>query len=117
MSDREDATITCTLAPAAMAVRLADIARLTARHLRAHRVEGRTLHLAYAPAAAAEVARIVALERACCAFLDFEVEAGQDACTLRITAPTREGTDARWLFEPFLPGGGEASDRCACKRG
>jgi hypothetical protein len=109
-----DAPIACTLAPAAMAQRLADLRRLNAQHLRSHRLEGRTLHLAYAPEAAAEVERIVALERDCCAFLEFETASREGRCELRIVAPAGQGADALLLFAQFLPDGGEEPRGCAC---
>ena len=112
----EKTPIACTLGPAAMPARLADIRRLGERHLRSWWIEGRTLHLAYAPEAAAEVERIVALERDCCAFLAFAVEAREGGCEVRITAPAGEGAGALVLLEQFLPGGRRAfrGRPCGC---
>jgi hypothetical protein len=105
-----------------MGPRLAEISQLTREHLRAHRVEGRTLRLTYDAAAAPQVVRIVELERVCCAFLDFELQVSADAVELSITAPEHAGTDAQWLFAQFLPqtgrpaeSAGKASE-CACCR-
>lgn len=119
----EPAPIACTLDSQAMGPRLAEIGQLTREHLRAHRVEGRTLRLTYDAAAAERVARIVALERVCCAFLDFDLKASADAVELSITAPEHQGTDAQWLFAQFLPQPnltaspvGKPSE-CACCRG
>jgi hypothetical protein len=95
--------IACTLDSQAMGQRLAEIQRLTARHLRTHRVDGPTLRLTYGVDAAPEVARIVELERACCAFLDFELRTAADGIELAITAPAQNGSDAQWLFAQFLP--------------
>jgi hypothetical protein len=72
-----------------MGVRLGDIQRLTREHLRAHRVEGRTLRLTYDAEAASEVERIVELERVCCAFLDFDIKASANAVELSIAAARR----------------------------
>ena len=66
-------------------------------------VDGRTLRLTYAIAAAEKVTRIVELERRCCAFLDFKLKASANAVELTITAPEQEGSDAQWLFVQFLP--------------
>lgn len=95
--------IACTLDSQAMGQRLAEIQRLTAPHLRTHRVDGPTLRLTYGVDAAPEVARIVELERACCAFLTFELSSATDGVELTITAPEQDGSDAQWLFAQFLP--------------
>jgi hypothetical protein len=101
---------------------LAEISRLTREHLRAHRLDGQTLRLTYDVAAADRVARIVDLERVCCAFLDFELNVLHGGVELAITAPAQEGTDAKWLFAQFLPGpdlpgatDGESSERACCR--
>lgn len=114
--------IACTLDSQAMEARLAEIQRLTARHLRTHRVDGPTLRLVYGADAASEVARIVELERACCAFLRFEVSNATERVELTITAPEHDGADAQWLFAQFLPqpgAPGTTADRpaeCPCCR-
>jgi len=51
--------ISCTLSAEDMGPRLARIRNLTNEHLRAHRIDGSSLRLAYAPAAEAELAGIV----------------------------------------------------------
>ena len=122
MPTAEPAPIACTLDLQAMGPRLAEISQLTREHLRSHRVEGRTLRLTYDSVAAQQVARIVELERVCCAFLNFELQVSADAAELSITAPERDGTDAQWLFAQFLPQTGlpaEAAGKtgeCACCR-
>jgi hypothetical protein len=86
-------------------------------------MEGRTLRLMYDAAAAQELARIVELERVCCAFLDFDIKASADEVELSITAPEQDGTDAHWLFAQFLPATDLAdapaskASGCACCRG
>ena len=112
----------CTLDLQAMGPRLAQISELTCEHLRSHHVEGSTLRLTYDMAAAQQVARIVELERVCCAFLNFDLKVAADAVELSVVAPEQEGSDAQWLFAQFLPQtglqaepGGKAS-RCACPR-
>lgn len=117
MPEPESAPIACTLDLQAMAPRLAEIRQLTREHLRLHRLDGRTLRLNYDVAAAARVARIVELERVCCAFLDFELEVSHSGVELTITAPEQEGTDAAWLFSQFLPGPAlSGTSTCACCR-
>ena len=97
------ADIACTLSAADMGPRLARIRELTRTHLRAHSLQASTLRLTYAGASAAELAAIVALERECCAFLQFHLTEGQDTVELLIEGPPRAGTDAQWLFSQFLP--------------
>jgi hypothetical protein len=122
MHSREQVPVACTLDMQSMGPRVGEIQRLTREHLRAHRVEGRTLRLTYGPEAASEVARIVELERVCCAFLDFDLNESADVVELSIAAPEQDGSDAQWLFAQFLPAAAlpgvpatRASD-CACSR-
>jgi hypothetical protein len=85
-------------------------------------MEGRTLRLMYDAAAAQELARIVELERVCCAFLDFDIKASANEVELSITAPEQDGTDAQWLFVQFLPSAAltdapaPKTSECACCR-
>ena len=123
MPTAELVQIACTLDLQAMGPRLSEISQLTRDHLRSHRVEGRTLRLTYDTAAAQQVARIVELERVCCAFLDFELQASANGVELSITAPEQEGMDAQWLFAQFLPQAelhavpASRASECACCRG
>ncbi|MDE2298483.1 MAG: hypothetical protein KGK18_09985 [Burkholderiales bacterium] len=102
---------------------MAEISQLAREHLRSHRVDGRTLRLTYADAAAEKVARVVELERVCCGFLDFELSTSANGVELTITAPEQEGTDAQWLFAQFLPTAhlpdapALKASECACCRG
>lgn len=120
MPTAERAAMACTLDPQAMGPRLARVRQLTREHLRAHRLDGRTLRLTYVATAAQEVTGIVELERACCAFLDFEVECTGDRVELSITAPEQDGAEAQWLFAQFLPVGDQTAapaskaSACAC---
>jgi hypothetical protein len=85
-------------------------------------MEDRTLRQMYDAAAAQELARIVELERVCCAFLDFDVKASANEVELSITAPEQDGTDAQWLFAQFLPSAAlpdapaSKASECACCR-
>lgn len=109
--------IACTLDPPAMGSRLAWIRRVTERSLLTHRLLGRTLRLVYRADAADELRRIVDLERACCAFLDFALEATTDETVLTIGAPVGTEPDARRLFAQFLPEQRAAAPACGCKGG
>lgn len=115
----EPAAVACKLGPSEMGPRLARIRQLTLAHLRAHELKGSTLELVYDPAAAAELAEIVELERSCCAFLEFHMCTEAGAVRLCITAPQQESVGARWLFCQFLPDApAEAApgSGCGCKR-
>lgn len=90
---------------------------MTREHLRQHELRGSALRLTYAPDAAEEAARIVELERECCAFLDFEVHRQPDRVELVITAPGQLGADAKWLFSQFLPEAPAPASVCPCCAG
>ncbi len=68
--------------------------RLTA-HLRACHHDPRRAVLTFAPQAHADVREFVRDESACCSFFDFDVEPGDDAVRLRVTAP-RKALRACW---------------------
>jgi hypothetical protein len=76
---------------------------MTERSLLSHRVDGRSLHLVYRADAEKEIRRIVSLEQACCAFLDFSLASNEREVALTITAPSDAGDAAHWLFAQFRP--------------
>jgi hypothetical protein len=82
-----DPPIACTLPPADYRARLAEIAALSREALRHVERRGLTLDLRYAPEAAARVRRLVEQERACCAFLQFELHEDAQEVRLLVTAP------------------------------
>jgi hypothetical protein len=118
MQAAEPAPIACTLDAGAMGARLADIERLTREHLRFHRLDGLTLYLAYDEKAVDEVRRLVDLERACCAFLKFDLRMQPGGVELSITAPEAAADSARWLFTKFIPeervGNAQTQAGCGC---
>ena len=116
MQASEQAPVACTLDSSDMGPRLARIGKLTREHLRSHRLDGASLHLTYDRTAAEEVASIVELERQCCAFLDFGLDAHGDVVKLDIIGPPQNGADTQWLFAQFLPAKEEAAPAtgCAC---
>lgn len=113
----DPAPIACTLSAADMAPHLARIPAMTREYPRRHELTGSALSLTYASEAAEEVARIVALERECCAFLTFETRRQADGVELVITAPGQVGADARWLFSQFLPEAPAPASACPCCAG
>jgi len=115
MSAAPEIPIACTLAAGALRVRLAWIGRVTDSHLLSHRLEGATLQLAYRSEARGDLERIVAAERTCCTFLDFDLADDDGLVMLRIRAPAGADVDARWLFEQFLPKPPQAA--CGCTPG
>jgi hypothetical protein len=96
------APIACTLDARDYQQRLAWIADLNRTALRAQHRDGLRLELTYAPAALDRVWALVARERACCAFLTFDVRQEKGAVRLIIEAPddARDALDA--VFAPFL---------------
>lgn len=87
MATADSTPIVCTLSPAVMSPRFAQIRSMTHRHLRAHRLEGSSLSLTYDLAASEELHQIVSLERDCCAFLEFDIRTLDDAIELHIVGP------------------------------
>lgn len=79
--------IACTLQPSDYRARLAEIAALSRDALRSVERRGQTLDLRYAPEAAQRVRRLVEQERACCAFLEFELHEDAEEVRLLVTAP------------------------------
>jgi|GEM_PF-992958 len=98
------ATIACTLTPGARADRVRWIAALNRAHLRSHHRHDLALELTYAPAAAAQVRRLVREEQACCAFLRFDLTEAATGVHLRIEAPAEAREATGLLLEPFLSG-------------
>ena len=96
--------IACTLGAGDRAERTDWIATLNRTALRAHRRDGLSLVLDFAPGAAAQVRELVAREQECCAFLGFRVEERSDGVRLTVEAPpaARDATAA--VFAPFVVG-------------
>lgn len=95
------APIACTLDSGSLKARMTWIADLNTRALKAVRQADLRLELDYAPSALADVRRMIAQEKECCAFLDFGVTERSDAITLAITAPETAREAAELLFGPF----------------
>jgi hypothetical protein len=62
-----------------------------------------TLSLTYRSDATSDVDQLVAKERACCSFLDFDIHHDPEGIRLRITAPPDAGEVADILFDHFAP--------------
>ena len=114
----DQAPIACTLGPNDLKARLDRIAQLAQQHLLAQRREGPALHLLYAREAAAQLKDIVALERECCAFLNFELAERAKVVELTITAPAEASEFAGVLFEHFSASAvAAAGPRCVASCG
>lgn len=111
--------IACTLSGPDLQGRLSAIAELARRALLGHERQGPTLRLHYDLGVAAELEKLVAQERVCCAFLDFELACRADAVHLDITVPAQaaEFVDtllAHFLGERSAPTVGRAAP-CGCQ--
>ena len=95
--------IACTLPPGAFKRRLEKIRNLAAESLREARCDGRSLHLIYDASAARHVREMVDRERACCAFLDFDLREDARRIYLTITALEDAGQAADELLRYFAP--------------
>jgi hypothetical protein len=96
--------IACTLDETAAAIRARTTAAMNSEGLRDVERAGRTLTLTYTPAMRERVDALVSLERECCAFLRFTVDARAGATRLAILAPDVPPASMDALFAPFLVG-------------
>lgn len=94
--------IACSLDAPGFKARVAGIRELASRHLLSSRREPLQLHLSYTAEALSEVEALVAKEADCCAFLDFDLQAGERV-ELTITAPESAALAADELFAHFAP--------------
>jgi hypothetical protein len=99
----ENLPIACTLIEGDFRDRLAWIAELTRDALQGYERADLTLKLRYAREAVPRVQEMVRKERACCAFLTFEMREQADEVWVTIKAPEETRPTADALFEPFLP--------------
>lgn len=97
----DPAPVICTLGAGDYKARLAWIADLNSRALRAHHRDDLRLELTYAAEARDEVLDMVRGEQACCAFLDFAIRHEPGVVQVVIEAPERAREAAETLFEPF----------------
>ncbi|WP_287398299.1 hypothetical protein [Sphingomonas sp.] len=95
------APIACTLDGGSFKARMAWIADLNSRALKAVRRDDLRLELDYALPALADVQQLIAQEQACCAFLLFDLTEGEEVVTLAITAPEIARDAAESLFGLF----------------
>ena len=94
--------IACTLDAPTLAGRVTEIRALFANSLRGSERDGARLHLTFDPAARPAVEAMVAKEKACCAFLSFELAEIDDTLKLTITVPSRAADAADALLAPFV---------------
>lgn len=109
------APVACTLGASDFAERIASIEALNRRSLVRQERDDLVLRLVYEPGARAAVEALVAQERACCAFLDFDLAETRDGLRLTITAPERARTGAEAMFDEFAGAPAPArSGGCGC---
>jgi hypothetical protein len=97
-----DASISCTLLPDDLKLRLTELAALSRSALVSAKRDDLTLHLQYAPEAVERVRRMAERERECCAFLTFEFEIRPDVVILRITAPEAAREAVQDIYTQFV---------------
>lgn len=102
----------CSLDAHSFRKRVAWIAAFHARALVSQQRLGRRLVLTYAKGSGAEVADMVARERDCCAFLDFDCRATDAGVVLTITVPEDQAENADALLAPF--DGRDAGEAASC---
>lgn len=106
--------IACTLGAGDYRKRMKRIDTLNRKHFKRHEQDGLALRLVYRPEARAKVRELIALEQACCPFLDFKTSEGPEEITLTITAPERARDAAEALFAYFVAGVKAADQACGC---
>jgi hypothetical protein len=110
----DESVIACILEAGDFKQRMAWIASLNARALKASHRHDLTLTLDYAWDAIGDVHTMVSKEQECCAFLRFELAEHRDFVRLSIIAPEQARDAAEFLFEPFAfraqQGGSNPSD-------
>lgn len=99
----DEKVIACSLDAGDFKARTKSIRELAERSLVSARRDGLTLWLAYAAEAENEVRDLVAKERECCPFLDFDLTQDIKGVHLRITAPAEAADAADLLFAHFAP--------------
>ena len=110
-----EAPIACALSAADYRARKASIKALNRESLRRRERDDLTLRLFYDAAAQANVEALVEQERACCAFLDFQLDAAQGEVVLTIRAPERARLAAEAIYAQFATGSASApAPACGC---
>lgn len=100
---KEEKPIACMLDVGDFKERAASIRDLSRRSLRHSSRTPFTLSLTYEPGALDEVHDLIAKEKACCAFLSFDLENNASGVFLTITAPKSAAESADVLFDHFAP--------------
>lgn len=100
MTDNATAA-SCSLEARDFKERVAWIAALNDKSLRGHRRQGSILTLTYVPDALREVEKMIAREKRCCAFLDFNLRTPHDTVELSIMVPEGQEANADVLLAPF----------------
>lgn len=108
MTSIDQPTIACTLTGNSLRNRIAWIAQLARDSLRSYERDDLALTLRYSPDAVDNVREMVREERACCAFLKFELHECPDELLLTINAPEAARDVADDLFAHFT--GGDSAD-------
>lgn len=111
---QEDVAIACTLGAGDYQERVRWLADLNRRALVRHARQDLTLQLEYETSATSELEELVWRERACCAFLGFDIARAGETVRLTITAPATAREAADSLFAAFLAKDATIQPRCGC---
>lgn len=112
--DSDTAAVACSLGPSNMDARVDEWTDLLARRLvEVNAIPGGVrLVLQRSPAASSELRRLIALERSCCAWINWAITEG-DHLEVHATADEEQGTALlrQWVAAPtLLPTGLSAAD-------
>jgi hypothetical protein len=113
MTTPDTPPIACTLAPGDYPARLAWIAKLARDGLRSSERRDLVLELHYALEAADRVREMVRRERACCAFLTFDLQETSEEIQLIIRAPEEARGAVDMLFAVFASAAMKKTEKAA----
>jgi hypothetical protein len=113
MTTPDTPPIACTLAPGDYPARLAWIAKLAFDGLRSSERRDLVLELHYALEAADRVREMVRRERACCAFLTFDLQETSEEIQLIIRAPEEARGAVDMLFAVFASAAMKKTEKAA----
>lgn len=104
----------CSLDGRALQQRIAAIANLNRRALVRLSRSGRSLVLNYRADALPDIQGMVADEKKCCSFLNFDVTTTPAGIELTITVPEDQADNADVLLSPFSTANSEATEGTSC---
>lgn len=111
---KDETPIACTLGAGDYRTRMGWIAELNGKGLRRYERDDLILRLFYDPSCEGDVKELVAKERDCCAFLDFQLDRSDRNLVLSVRAPERARGAAEAVFAEFTNRAARSTRACGC---